>query len=619
MRPNEWDREPTKDIMKLKKSPLLRSMGLGVGILLALVIYAYGFQVTNVNLEETRSERRQTQLVRIIRALAQPQIIEYDKEEFNIGVPYRIPCPPQGYTAPSPDTNGPYVIITPACSAPGTEVSVEGFNLEPDTIGPLNLYPVPEVPLRIGMVETDSIGHFKTTAKLPTQRTSEEPMEIRVTTRRNIGAPHFSRAARDTWDKIIETVFLALLATTFGTIIAAPLSFLAARNLMKDVTNTLSGVALSIIAIPPGLWLGAQLAAKMSVLGGFLSANLALTLAGAFIASLLGLISARWALPQEDQSPSTGTRLMRALALLFAFLLGVLTLYLVSDLLQSTGVTLYPRMGRLGFVGTFISDLGEILGMLVVLITAFAMAGIFSALAGRAGRWMNATLDLRTNKGINILLSSLAGAAFLALLGAGIDWLYQIEDPGKTLYWPGGIGVLLGMVLAIWRRPTDPMPIGLTVYGVTRTILNGLRSIESLVMVIVFVVWVGIGPFAGVLALALHTIAANAKLYSEQVESISPGPLEALQATGATRLQTNIYAVIPQIIPPFISLTMYRWDINVRMSTIIGFAGGGGIGFLLQQNMNLLNYRAASVQMLAIAVVVASMDYLSSKMREQVI
>jgi phosphonate transport system permease protein len=133
----------------------------------------------------------------------------------------------------------------------------------------------------------------------------------------------------------------------------------------------------------------------------------------------------------------------------------------------------------------------------------------------------------------------------------------------------------------------------------------------------VAVIWVGIGPFAGTLALALHTVASLAKLYSEQVESISAGPIEAIQATGATRLQTIIYAVFPQIIPPYISFTMYRWDINVRMSTIIGFAGGGGIGFLLQQNINLLNYRAASMQMLAIAVVVALMDYLSSTLRER--
>jgi phosphonate transport system permease protein len=181
------------------------------------------------------------------------------------------------------------------------------------------------------------------------------------------------------------------------------------------------------------------------------------------------------------------------------------------------------------------------------------------------------------------------------------------------------VGAALGAVWAILANPEQPVPIGTTVYYIIRTILNALRSIEPLIMVIVFVVWVSLGPFAGTLALALHTIAALGKLYSEQVESIMHGPLEAVQATGANRLQTVMYAVIPQVIPPFISFTMYRWDINVRMSTIIGFAGGGGIGFLLQQNINLLQYRAAAVQMLAIAVVVASMDYLSAYLREKAI
>jgi phosphonate transport system permease protein len=210
-----------------------------------------------------------------------------------------------------------------------------------------------------------------------------------------------------------------------------------------------------------------------------------------------------------------------------------------------------------------------------------------------------------------------AGATLLAALGAGVDWLYQLRNPLYTLWGPAGVGAAMGLGLAL--RSGDELPIGMAIYSVVRTILNTLRSIEALVMAIVFVVWVGIGPFAGVLALSLHTVAALAKLYSEQVESILPGPLEAVTATGATRLQTIVYAVIPQIVPPYISFTMYRWDINVRMSTIIGFAGGGGIGFLLQQNINLLNYRAASAQMLAITLVVASMDYLSSRLRERVI
>ncbi|HSS97259.1 MAG TPA: ABC transporter permease subunit, partial [Terriglobales bacterium] len=186
-----------------------------------------------------------------------------------------------------------------------------------------------------------------------------------------------------------------------------------------------------------------------------------------------------------------------------------------------------------------------------------------------------------------------------------------------TLWAPGVFGAAVGFFAALRTKPKDTVPIGMVIYYITRTILNGLRSIEALVMAIVFVITVGIGPFAGVLALGLHTVVSLAKLYSEQVESIAAGPLEAIQATGADRLQTVIYAVIPQVIPPYISYTMYRWDINVRMSTIIGFVGGGGIGFLLQQNINLLNYPAASAQMLAIAVVVASLDYISSTVRER--
>jgi phosphonate transport system permease protein len=104
-------------------------------------------------------------------------------------------------------------------------------------------------------------------------------------------------------------------------------------------------------------------------------------------------------------------------------------------------------------------------------------------------------------------------------------------------------------------------------------------------------------------------------LYSEAIEGIDPGPIEAIQATGATRLQTIVYAVIPQMIPPFVSFSIYRWDINVRMSTIIGLVGGGGIGFLLVQYIRLLDYRAAGIAVWFIAVTVAILDYVSAEIR----
>jgi phosphonate transport system permease protein len=161
--------------------------------------------------------------------------------------------------------------------------------------------------------------------------------------------------------------------------------------------------------------------------------------------------------------------------------------------------------------------------------------------------------------------------------------------------------------------------LGNAVYFVTRTLLNVLRSIEVLILAIIFAATVGLGPFAGVLALTVHSVASLGKLYSEAIESIDPGPLEAITATGANRLQVIMYAVVPQFIPQFISFTLYRWDINVRMSTVIGFVGGGGIGFILQQFINLGNFFAAATAIWAIAIVVMVMDWASAKIRERVI
>ncbi len=108
-------------------------------------------------------------------------------------------------------------------------------------------------------------------------------------------------------------------------------------------------------------------------------------------------------------------------------------------------------------------------------------------------------------------------------------------------------------------------PANKIIYYTVRTLFNLLRSVEPLIMAILFAVWVGIGPFAGVMALAVHSIAALGKLFSEQVESIDPGPVEAITATGATPVQVVLFAVIPQVFPQFLALSFYRWDINNRI------------------------------------------------------
>lgn len=156
------------------------------------------------------------------------------------------------------------------------------------------------------------------------------------------------------------------------------------------------------------------------------------------------------------------------------------------------------------------------------------------------------------------------------------------------------------------------------VYYVLRVILNFIRSIEPLIWAIIFSVWVGIGPYAGMIALLVHTIASNAKLYSEAIEGIEPGPVEAITATGANKIQVIWYAVVPQIVLPFLSFTIYRWDINVRMATIIGLVGGGGIGTMLMQYQGLARWHEVGLIVILIAFVVWVMDYISAKIREAI-
>lgn len=157
---------------------------------------------------------------------------------------------------------------------------------------------------------------------------------------------------------------------------------------------------------------------------------------------------------------------------------------------------------------------------------------------------------------------------------------------------------------------------GFFVYLLLRTLMNVARSIEALIWAIIFSVWVGIGPFAGMLALMIHSIASLTKQYSELVETVSDGPIEGIMSTGATKLQTVWFAIVPQVILPFISFTVYRWDINIRMATIIGLVGGGGIGTLLILYQGQAMWPEVGTIIMVIAFVVWFMDTASAYLRE---
>lgn len=608
--------------MKSKKASPWKSLQRGLLVLLVLIIFAYGFEITDIDLEQLRSEQRQNSLQRVVRALAQPDIFEYEQEEQQAVTPVFVTCPADGVPElPAPDTSGPYLTITPTCAEPNETVTIEGFNFFPNAQGPVRFVPgndptnLVQLGNEIGV--TDENGHFVTTLALP-DRPSEEQQFIRATIRSNVGLPRFTETAKITWEKIVETVFLALLATALGTLLAIPLSFFAARNLMKSVRSPLASIALSIIGWPIGLAIGYLVVSRIGQVSTSIADSLPVILASVVISPLVFWSVFRWAIPQEElRIPSLSLRIGRMFALLLAILVGLFWLFQLAELTANLSLAIRDSLGPAGFLATFLFQVSDILRVITPAVGAFASGGVMSSFLGRLGQRAAEKGTAAGVKILNILVAIAAGATIFGLLGWLIQWLYQIDRPLYTTWGPIITGAVLGLVVALVTRAKDALPIGLVIYTVTRTFLNTLRSVEAVIMAIVFVIAVGIGPFAGVLALGLHTIVSLAKLYSEQVESISAGPLEAVQATGANRLQTIIYAVVPQIVPPYISYTMYRWDINVRMSTIIGIVGGGGIGFVLIQNINLLNYRAASAQMIAIAIVVSMMDYISSVMREK--
>ncbi len=152
-----------------------------------------------------------------------------------------------------------------------------------------------------------------------------------------------------------------------------------------------------------------------------------------------------------------------------------------------------------------------------------------------------------------------------------------------------------------------------------RWVMNILRSIPDLVIGILFVVAVGLGPLAGVLAIALNTAGVLAKLFSEAVESIDKGPVEGVRATGASKLHEIVWGVIPQVAPLWTSFALYRFESNSRSATVLGLIGAGGIGQVLFDSINAFDFRDVSAIVIIVVVAVTLIDLLSQAMRKRLL
>jgi phosphonate transport system permease protein len=222
-----------------------------------------------------------------------------------------------------------------------------------------------------------------------------------------------------------------------------------------------------------------------------------------------------------------------------------------------------------------------------------------------------------------------------ARLARGLPWMWDFvrrmvpPDPGVLpSALAGAVGTIEIALLGTGLAAALAVPLGFlsarnvappAVYYAVRTALNFLRSIDTLVYALLFVAAVGLGPFPGMLAVVAYTTTSLAKLYSETIEGIDPGPVDAIRATGATGLQVLRFGILPQVLPLFLSYILYRFESNVRAATVLGFVGAGGIGLYLQTYLRMIDYPAASTVLLVTVVMVMVVDFASARIRARLV
>ncbi|MEL7466565.1 MAG: phosphonate ABC transporter, permease protein PhnE [Pseudomonadota bacterium] len=196
------------------------------------------------------------------------------------------------------------------------------------------------------------------------------------------------------------------------------------------------------------------------------------------------------------------------------------------------------------------------------------------------------------------------------------SYLELMLESVQMAVWGSVLSVLLGAPFGLLSS-TNLAPAWI-VFPVRR-LMDAARAINELVFALIFVAAVGLGPLAGVLALTIHTTGTLAKLFSEAVEAIDPRPVEGIRATGASRLQEIIYGVIPQVLPLWISFSLYRFEANIRSATVLGIVGAGGIGMSLSESLRGFDYGSGAAILLIILVTVSVFDIFGTLLRRVII
>ena len=246
----------------------------------------------------------------------------------------------------------------------------------------------------------------------------------------------------------------------------------------------------------------------------------------------------------------------------------------------------------------------------------WALLGWGVLLAVLAGSWRGADmrpLDLFRDAGN---MAQYASGFFPPDFGEWRGYLVELIVTLQIALWGTALAIVGSVPLALLAA-SNITPWW--VHQPVRRLLDACRAINEMVFALLFVVAVGLGPFAGVLALWVHTTGTLAKLFSEAVEAIDPQPVEGIRATGAHPLAEIVYGVIPQVLPLWISYALYRFEANVRSASVVGMVGAGGIGMVLWEVIRGFEYAQTAAVLIMLVVSVSVIDLLSAQLRKRLI
>lgn len=457
------------------------------------------------------------------------------------------------------------------------------------------------------------------------------------------------------WEKILllstETIAIGFWGTILGMAISFPLGFLSAKNTSGNVIlyNISKCLANFLRAIPEIMY---ALVFVTSLGMGSIAGVLALAL------STVGLLSKFYAEAIEsiDRKPveaieatgSHGLGVIRHAVLpqVFPLFMGY-NLYLLDRNIRTAMV-----LGLVGAGGLGVELFTQMRSFnyqkaAAILIIIFAIITIIDRVSARLRKDIidGKFLSRENRYKDSLLLLIISVLAVLSLYFIPVNFkemaygIPRIWEFLKGTFPPdfSGIAVYVKLILetvgmgisGTFLAILISIPIGMlsarnvihapVVYNIMKEISNFLRAMPELMFALIFVAAVGLGPFAGVLAIAIHTIGFLGKFYAEAIENIDPKPVEAVEATGARFIQKIRHSVFPQVMPLFNSYNLYLLDRNIRASTVMGIVGAGGIGFDLVMSMKLFEYQKTATLILIILFTVMLVDWLSSYLRKKVV